>query len=408
MFQNSRQQTRNRTRCIQKPVTQTVASRSRVYYVSLPTFITACNCTHNDIAVSCLKLHRYLILGLHIYSTQTWLVYPYTQQVFCCVAVSALCGRARHTSHEGQRNPRWSGWEGGTHSTSYPSLPHLLLQSILSWRCCMAGCLTQQPPCFLPPSPVPKATAHPTQPLGANVFATMSLSLHFLKSVLPSLSDFISAIGPAMKMLHFENSKEVSELSMVAQADVWLFLKVSKANQTRTKVTIQLYQQQKLPKCSSQLVEKDGCLKGGKTSLMFVREEEEQQSHRPFLMMLARQSEDQPESDGKVNICCKKHFFVSFKDIGWNDWIIAPQGYHANYCEGDCPSHTAGTSGSTPSFHSTVTTHYHMRGHSPFSNLKSCCVPTRPWPMSMLYYDDGQNILKKDIQNMIVEECGCT
>ncbi|XP_015668552.1 inhibin beta A chain [Protobothrops mucrosquamatus] len=288
--------------------------------------------------------------------------------------------------------------------------------------------------------------------------------------------------GPARKMLHFEISKEGSELSVVAQADVWLFLKVSKGNCTRTKVTIRLYQQQKLPKRSSLLVEEESGRKGGKSEILIsekvvdtrkstwhifpvsksvqglldqgknsldVRvtcdqcqetgaslvlmgkkkkkgeamegnestgEEEKEQSHRPFLMMLATNSEDHHhrrrrrglECDGKVNICCKKHFFVSFKDIGWNDWIIAPQGYHANYCEGDCPSHIAGTSSSTLSFHSTVINHYRMRGHSPFSNLKSCCVPTKLRPMSMLYYDDGQNIIKKDIQNMIVEECGCS
>lgn len=288
-------------------------------------------------------------------------------------------------------------------------------------------------------------------------------------------------------MLHFEISKEGSELSVVDQADVWLFLKVSKANRSRTKVTIRLYQQQKLSKRSSQGAIDNGGLKGergdnlisekavdtrkstwhifpvsssvqrildqGKNSLDVriacdqcqetgaslvllgkrkkkdgdvegkekegsetAGEEEREQSHRPFLMMLARHSEDRQhrrrrrglECDGKVNICCKKHFFVSFRDIGWNDWIIAPPGYHANYCEGDCPSHIAGTSGSTLSFHSTVINHYRIRGHSPFSNLKSCCVPTKLRPMSMLYYDDDQNIIKKDIQNMIVEECGCS
>ncbi|NWU09370.1 INHBA protein, partial [Cephalopterus ornatus] len=295
--------------------------------------------------------------------------------------------------------------------------------------------------------------------------------------------------GTAKKMLHFEISKEGSELSVVEHAEVWLFLKVSKANRSRTKVTIRLFQQQWQPKDNSEGAEdmEDGRLKGeksetlisekavdtrkstwhifpvsssvqrlldqGKSSLdvriacdlcqetgaslvllgkkkkkeddgegkekepgELTGEEEKEQSHRPFLMMLARHSEDRQhrrrrrglECDGKVNICCKKQFFVSFKDIGWSDWIIAPTGYHANYCEGECPSHIAGTSGSSLSFHSTVINHYRMRGHSPFANLKSCCVPTKLRPMSMLYYDDGQNIIKKDIQNMIVEECGCS
>lgn len=295
--------------------------------------------------------------------------------------------------------------------------------------------------------------------------------------------------GTPKKTLHFEISKEGSELSVVEHAEVWLFLKVSKANRSRTKVTIRLFQQQRQPKGNSEGAEdmEDMGLKGersetlisekavdtrkstwhifpisssvqrlldqGKSSLdvriacdlcqetgaslvllgkkkkkeddgegkekdggELTGEEEKEQSHRPFLMMLARHSEDRQhrrrrrglECDGKVNICCKKQFFVSFKDIGWSDWIIAPTGYHANYCEGECPSHIAGTSGSSLSFHSTVINHYRMRGHSPFANLKSCCVPTKLRPMSMLYYDDGQNIIKKDIQNMIVEECGCS
>nr|XP_014429561.1 inhibin beta A chain [Pelodiscus sinensis] len=296
--------------------------------------------------------------------------------------------------------------------------------------------------------------------------------------------------GTPKKMLHFEISKEGSDLSVVQHAEVWLFLKVSKANRSRTKVTIRLYQQPRQPKGKSEgavemedeglksdksetlisekavdtrkstwhifpvtnsvqyLLDKgrnsldvriacDQCQETGASLVLLGKKKkkddgegkrlsslkrqwtpvkEKEQSHRPFLMMLARHSDDRLhrrrrrglECDGKVNLCCKKQFFVSFKDIGWSDWIIAPTGYHANYCEGECPSHIAGTSGSSLSFHSTVINHYRMRGHSPFSNLKSCCVPTKLRPMSMLYYDDGQNIIKKDIQNMIVEECGCS
>ncbi|XP_074055173.1 inhibin beta A chain [Macrotis lagotis] len=314
-----------------------------------------------------------------------------------------------------------------------------------------------------------------------------------LNELLEQTSEIITfaEAGTPRKTLHFEISKEGSDLSVVERAEIWLFLKVPKANRTRTKVTIRLYQNQKQSQSgldAGEEAEEVG-LKGEKSELLIsekavdarkstwhifpvsssiqrlldqgkssldVRivcdqcqetganlvlsgkkkkkeeegegkkkeageggpggEEEKEQTHRPFLMMQARQSEDHPhrrrrrglECDGKVNICCKKQFFVSFKDIGWNDWIIAPTGYHANYCEGDCPSHIAGTSGSSLSFHSTVINHYRMRGHSPFSNLKSCCVPTKLRPMSMLYYDDGQNIIKKDIQNMIVEECGCS
>ena len=34
--------------------------------------------------------------------------------------------------------------------------------------------------------------------------------------------------------------------------------------------------------------------------------------------------------------CCKESFYVSFKDFGWDNWIVSPEGYWANYCRGSC------------------------------------------------------------------------
>ncbi|KTF91957.1 hypothetical protein cypCar_00001863 [Cyprinus carpio] len=33
--------------------------------------------------------------------------------------------------------------------------------------------------------------------------------------------------------------------------------------------------------------------------------------------------------------CKKQELYVSFRDLGWQDWIIAPEGYAAYYCEGE-------------------------------------------------------------------------
>ncbi|KAM4689214.1 inhibin beta A chain [Discoglossus pictus] len=298
-----------------------------------------------------------------------------------------------------------------------------------------------------------------------------------MNEILEQTSEIITfaEAGPSKKVLHFEISKEGSDLLIIEEAELWLFLKLSKANRSRAKLTIRLYQQQRGPKeqrsdsgksdllIAEKVVDTrksgwhtfpisgsiqrllnhgkssmniriacDQCQESGATPVLLGRrkkkddedkelganggEEEKEQSHRPFLMIVARQTDDHPhrrrkrglECDGKVSICCKKQFFVSFKDIGWGDWIIAPPGYHANYCEGDCPSHIAGTTGSSLSFHSTVIHQYRMKGQSPFTSIKSCCVPSKLRAMSMLYYDDSQNIIKKDIPNMIVEECGCS
>ncbi|XP_078073248.1 inhibin beta A chain-like [Mustelus asterias] len=255
--------------------------------------------------------------------------------------------------------------------------------------------------------------------------------------------------GPSRDVLHFQIAKEEDgDLSLVDQANIWLYLKVSnKSNRSRSKVTIRLYQdgdgsqtisekqvdikrsgwhtlpvsrtvQAILATQERSLLLKVSCelCQEAAVSPVLIESPEKDESHQPFLMLLVRESEAHThrirkrglECDGKVSICCRKQFYVNFRDIGWSDWIIAPPGYYGNYCEGECPSHIAGTSGSSLSFHSAVINHYRIRGYSPFNNIKSCCVPTKLRAMSMLYYDDGHNIVKKDIQNMIVEECGCS
>ncbi|XP_034428316.1 inhibin subunit beta Aa [Hippoglossus hippoglossus] len=273
--------------------------------------------------------------------------------------------------------------------------------------------------------------------------------------------------GESQGLVNFVLSKEGGSLSLVEQANIWIFLRLAKTNRSRAKVTIRLFQQRQLTNRQPTLPQDDIlladktvdtrrsgwhtfpvsaavqallestesttlslrvscplCADAGATVILVSgssetsqRTNQREQSHRPFLMAVVRQGDGSDsrrrrkrglECDGKVRVCCKRQFYVNFKDIGWNDWIIAPPGYHANYCEGECPSHVASITGSTLSFHSTVISHYRMRGHSPFQNLRSCCVPTRLRAMSMLYYNEEQKIIKKDIQNMIVEECGCS
>lgn len=137
-------------------------------------------------------------------------------------------------------------------------------------------------------------------------------------------------------------------------------------------------------------------------------------SHRPFLVVRARQADGKHrirkrglECDGSSGgLCCRQQFYIDFRVIGWHDWIIAPAGYYGNYCEGSCPAYMAGVPGSASSFHTAVVNQYRMRGMTPGS-FNSCCIPTKLSTISMLYFDDDYNIVKRDVPNMIVEECGC-
>ncbi|XP_006813602.1 bone morphogenetic protein 2/4 isoform X1 [Saccoglossus kowalevskii] len=139
---------------------------------------------------------------------------------------------------------------------------------------------------------------------------------------------------------------------------------------------------------------------------------EEWQSERPLLVTFTddgkrpqrskRQSDKRARRRLKLN--CKRHeLYVDFNDVGWNDWIVAPPGYHAFYCHGECPFPIAEHLNSTN--HAIVQTL--VNSVSPDSVPKACCVPTDLSPISMLYLDEFDKVVLKNYQDMVVEGCGC-
>ncbi|CAL8315890.1 unnamed protein product [Merluccius merluccius] len=69
--------------------------------------------------------------------------------------------------------------------------------------------------------------------------------------------------------------------------------------------------------------------------------------------------------------------YVDFSDVGWNEWIVAPPGYNAFYCQGECPFPLADHLNSTN--HAIVQTLV----NSVNSNIpRACCVPHRAQPPS--------------------------
>lgn len=48
-----------------------------------------------------------------------------------------------------------------------------------------------------------------------------------------------------------------------------------------------------------------------------------------------------------INECCRESLYVSFATIGWNDWIIKPDGYNAYFCKGSCTTASALTLSAT-------------------------------------------------------------
>ena len=101
---------------------------------------------------------------------------------------------------------------------------------------------------------------------------------------------------------------------------------------------------------------------------------------------------------------CQKRFLrVSFKDLDWQDWIIAPDGYDAFYCHGECSfplnSHMNATN------HAIVQTLVHLM--YPETVPKPCCAPMQLSGISVLYLDSSSNVVLKKFRNMVAKTCGC-
>ncbi|KAK0180885.1 hypothetical protein PV327_003220 [Microctonus hyperodae] len=106
--------------------------------------------------------------------------------------------------------------------------------------------------------------------------------------------------------------------------------------------------------------------------------------------------------DGREN-CRRQPLYVDFVDVGWDDWIVAPPGYEAFYCHGDCPFPLAEHLNSTN--HAIVQNLVHST--NPLQVPKACCVPTALSSISMLYLDEENKVVLKNYQDMAVLGCGC-
>ncbi|XP_012222641.1 protein decapentaplegic isoform X2 [Linepithema humile] len=106
--------------------------------------------------------------------------------------------------------------------------------------------------------------------------------------------------------------------------------------------------------------------------------------------------------DGREH--CRRHpLYVDFVDVGWNDWIVAPPGYDAFYCHGDCPFPLTDHLNSTN--HAIVQTLVYST--KPSMVPRACCVPTALSSISMLYLDEENKVVLKNYQDMAVLGCGC-
>lgn len=108
-------------------------------------------------------------------------------------------------------------------------------------------------------------------------------------------------------------------------------------------------------------------------------------------------------ADYRKQACQRHTLYVSFRSLGWKDWIIAPEGYAAFYCGGEC-SFPLGS-------HMNATNHAIIQNlvslTKPYEVPKPCCAPTKLSAAQVLYFDDKSNVILKRYKHMVVKACGC-
>ncbi|XP_011307549.1 protein 60A [Fopius arisanus] len=101
--------------------------------------------------------------------------------------------------------------------------------------------------------------------------------------------------------------------------------------------------------------------------------------------------------------CGLRTLYVNFRDIQWEDWIIAPSGFDAFFCSGNCNFPLQTRMNATN--HAIIQTLMHLK--QPDEVPPACCAPIRYSGLSVLYFQDENNVVLKKYQNIVVESCGC-
>ncbi|NXI62278.1 NOD2A protein, partial [Anseranas semipalmata] len=108
-----------------------------------------------------------------------------------------------------------------------------------------------------------------------------------------------------------------------------------------------------------------------------------------------------PGEDTK-SLCRRVDMVVDFEQTGWGSWIVYPKKYNAYRCEGQCPSPVDETF--KPTNHAYIQSLLQL--YKPNQVPCPACSPVRMSPLSMLYYEKGEIVVRHH-EDMVIEECGC-
>lgn len=108
----------------------------------------------------------------------------------------------------------------------------------------------------------------------------------------------------------------------------------------------------------------------------------------------------------KKNIthCSRDRMYLNFRELGWDSYIIAPEGYAAFRCRGECNLPLSPQVNATN--HAIVQAL--IANLSPTLKIpKPCCAPQKLEQMTVVYHDEDNRVILRKYKEMVVRSCGC-
>jgi len=155
-------------------------------------------------------------------------------------------------------------------------------------------------------------------------------------------------------------------------------------------------------------------------------------NYRPFIMIDTQNRKSKSRQRRNINCssgiteCCREKLYISFADIGWDNWILQPKGYDAYFCRGSCSS--VASVAQAASHHSSllvscdwfsfigIWTNWNLlklqkilstNGTRKPLDLVPCCTAKQYSSLQLVVVDSNNTATVKTLPNMIVESCGC-
>ncbi|XP_039723820.1 growth/differentiation factor 15 [Pteropus medius] len=103
---------------------------------------------------------------------------------------------------------------------------------------------------------------------------------------------------------------------------------------------------------------------------------------------------------GEGRCCHLQSLRVSLKDLGWADWVIAPQELDVRMCSGACPSQFR-----SANMHAQMLMRLHRL--KPDAVRAPCCVPSSYQPVVLMHRDSEGRVSLTPYDDLVAKDCHC-